>query len=137
MGDVRDRNDILHPQAIEAIKMNQDIIKRLAENAQKIKTYFLSMCALCTVLAKDIPAHAIVLFTAITLVFWYMDARYLRLERQFREHHKAIVNGSIPRLDYLSFNPGRYVVPSILSTMFSFSELIYPSILVLLFVFLA
>lgn len=62
-----------------------------------------------------------------------MDARYLQLERKFREHHKAIVSGAISSLEMWDFSPARYPVMDIFRTMFSFSAWIYPTIAIAFF----
>lgn len=38
MGQLRDRNAVLMPNEIEAIKVTQEVIKRMADNSAKTKT---------------------------------------------------------------------------------------------------
>ena len=40
MSQARDKNAQLSEQEIDAIKINQDIIKRMAESSQKTKNFF-------------------------------------------------------------------------------------------------
>lgn len=40
MNQLRDRNAVLLPNEIEAIKATQEIIKRMSDNSQKLKTFF-------------------------------------------------------------------------------------------------
>lgn len=138
MGQVRDRGAILENQEIEAIKVNQEIIKRMADNSQKIKNVFLATSALAATLAGSgsFPPTRVFLyvFVAIAVVFWIMDAKYLQLERGFRKHHAAIVNGSINYLDQWDFNPKRDGLDCLIKVMFSFSLLIYPAAIVVLWV---
>ncbi|WP_300709699.1 hypothetical protein [uncultured Desulfovibrio sp.] len=131
MCQIRDNTSQLSPQEIESIKATQDIIKRMAENSQKTKTCFLAMCAFfCAMLGKDIVEFSLRVYGAfflLTVAFWVMDAKYLQLERRFREHHKAIVYGTIPSLEMWNFAPARYATASLARIMFSFSTLIYPA----------
>ena len=45
MGQLRDRNAVLMPNEIEAIKVTQEVIKRMADNSAKTKTVFLALFA--------------------------------------------------------------------------------------------
>ena len=140
MNQIRDNNSQLSAQEIEAIKVTQDIIKRMAENSQKMKTCFLAMCALFyAILGKDIAEFNLKMYGAFlfpTVAFWVMDAKYLQIERQFREHHKAIVYGTIPTLATWDFSPARYRVKNLFFTMISFSAWIYPAMAAMALVFL-
>lgn len=131
MCQIRDNTSQLSPQEIEAIKATQDIIKRMAENSQKTKTCFLAMCAFfCAMLGKDIVEFSLRVYGAfllLTVAFWVIDAKYLQLEHRFREHHKAIVYGTIPSLEMWNFSPARYATLNLFWTMFSFSAGIYPA----------
>lgn len=136
MCQARDKNALLSVQEIDAIKLTQEIIKRMAENSQKIKNYFLATCAFfCAIIGHGVivlDRRTCVAFLAIAIAFWATDARYLRLERQFREHHKAIVAGAISSLEMWDFSPTRYNVVSTIRTMFSFSEWLYPTMVIAL-----
>ena len=105
----RNKDVQLSAQEIDAIKVTQEIIKRMAENSQKMKTSFLATCAFfCAILGRGIIAlnwRTYAAFLLITFIFWVMDARYLQLERKFREHHKAIVSGSISSLSGYGYFP--------------------------------
>ena len=127
----RDKNAILEQNEIDAIKINQEIIKRMAENSQRIKNFFLAMCAIVSALIGkqqiQINSYILLAFIVVTTVFWFMDAKYLQLERQFRKHHVSIVSGSIGFLEQWDFNPHRYSKDSTLKLMVSFSLIIYPT----------
>lgn len=134
--NTRDRDALLHSQEIEAIKINQDIIKRMANNSQHIKNSFLVLSgAILTFGTKVIAGHIpfILGFIIVALSFWYMDAKYLRLERLFRKHHNAIVDGSVNYLDQFSFNITKYKESNIFKLMFNnFTMLIYPIMIVVI-----
>lgn len=108
------------PNEIEAIKVNQEIIKRMAENSAKTKNVFLALFAAAVTLHKTINIDGFVLlgFFSVILSMWYTDAKYLQLERQFRKHHQAILNGTISYLDQWSFNPSKYEVEPVAKIMF-------------------
>ena len=139
MSQARDKNAQLSEQEIDAIKINQDIIKRKAESSQKTKNFFLGISAAFFVLlgrgAIAFDWQTWCAFSVIVLTFWIIDARYLRLERQFREHHKAILSGALPSLENWDFSPARYNVASTLRIMFSFSELPYPAMICVILLF--
>lgn len=120
MEQVRDRNATLTPTDIEAIKINQEIIKRMADNSAKTKTVFIALFAAIVTFHKSIHLDCFVLIGFISIVFatWYTDAKYLQLERQFRKHHQAIVNGAINQLDLWTFNPAKYKVEPVAKIMF-------------------
>nr|DAG78277.1 MAG TPA: hypothetical protein [Caudoviricetes sp.] len=132
MCQIRDKNTQLSAQEIDAIKATQEIIKRMAENSQKTKTCFLATCAVfCAILGRGIVTldwRICAAFLLLALAFWVMDARYLQLERQLREHHKAIVSGAIPSLETWDFSPARYRTTNLFFTMFSFSTWPYPAV---------
>lgn len=52
MGQLRDRNAVLMPNEIEAIKVTQEVIKRTADNSAKTKTVFLALFAAAVTLHK-------------------------------------------------------------------------------------
>lgn len=138
MSDVRSESSLLDEHEIEAIKINQAIIKRMADNSQRIKNYFLIFSGLIITIDKVGQSagntsfnniFVIAGYIVVGLAFWFMDANYLKLEKQFRMHHQAIVDGSIPYLEKYRFNPANYQY-SILKVMFnSFSIIIYPALL--------
>ncbi|WP_300288166.1 hypothetical protein [uncultured Desulfovibrio sp.] len=136
MVQARDNYAQLSVQEIEAIKVNQEIIKRMADNSQRTKNIFLSASAIFFALCGSktiwVGWNTCLAFAIIAIVFWYIDAQYLRLERQFREHHKSIVDGCIGYLDGWRLNPNSYTVPSVFRIMFTFSEIIYPLMIVVM-----
>lgn len=135
MGELRDPHSALLPDEIESLKMNQGIINRMAENSSRMKKFYLTGCAALIAFYKiDNDVHAwkiLCVFLTMSVVLWYLDARYLILERQFRKHHNAIVSGELNYLEQWYFNPRKYKVDGILKTMCSFSLLLYPTAIAL------
>jgi hypothetical protein len=134
MNQLRDPNAVLGQHEIEAIKVNQEIIKRMADNSQKIKNIFFILCAaIATLLKSDYimkEPKTLLLFTFIVLVFWIMDAKYLQLERQFRKHHILIVQGAIGSLGMWKFDANKQPKDCLPKVMISFSLFLYPATLV-------
>lgn len=89
----------LSEEEIEIVKVNQEIIKRMADNSKHIKILYITLItASMSILVKNISTYhnQILLFLlGITIVCFYLDARYLHLEMLFIEHHKAIIRGKI------------------------------------------
>lgn len=130
MNDERAPNTQLSTQETEAIKATQEIIKRMADNSAKTKTIFIAVtAAMGTFVKVEVSAQtliALVVYLALTLTLWHMDAKYLQLERKFRSHSNAIVNGCIPALEWWKFNISRYSEESVLNIMWrNFSTRIY------------
>ena len=136
----RDPSSQLSQQEIEAIKVTQDIIKRMSDNSQKMKNIFLGASAVFyALIGKGLAYSGCKVFLAyaiISIMFWFLDSRYLLLERKFRDHNIAIVLGSIPSLEVWGFNPHKYQRESIWKTMFSFSEIIYPIMIFVMCLFI-
>ncbi|MDY3115500.1 MAG: hypothetical protein SOR95_05965 [Sutterella sp.] len=118
----RDENYQLSQQEIEALKMTQDIIKRMAENSSKTKTAFVAITGMLSAFIKfDTSVQTIVtliIYLFITTVLWITDSIYLRLERQFREHHKKIVEGTISTQACWLMQVTSYPVESSWKTMY-------------------
>ena len=129
MCQARDRRAILDEHELKALLMVQGIIARMADNSQKCKTFFLTLCAAVTTLAgacgMNFSGKIAWLFLVLTMAFWYLDARYLQLERKFRQHHKAIIGGTVPYLDQWDIDLNRYNA-GFGSCLISFSEWLYP-----------
>lgn len=88
------KND-LTTNDIEAIKINQDIIKRIAENSAKTKNIFLAIFTAIITFHKSFTFDGFVFLGLLSVIFafWYSDAKYLQLERAFRKHHQNILHG--------------------------------------------
>ncbi len=128
--DLRDPSTQLSQQEIEAIEITQGIIKRMAENSSKTKTVFIAITAAMGAFLKLEPARetlfTLIVYTAIVIVLWRADSTYLQLERKFRCHHKAIVDGAIPSLECWRLDISKYQSESVGRIMFcNFTTRIY------------
>jgi hypothetical protein len=74
--------DELKEFMIEELKLTQDIIKRMALNSFLIKGWTITL-VIATLLLKGDKFQALIAFIPI-LVFWYLDAYFLWLERLYR-----------------------------------------------------
>lgn len=110
MPDVRDPNAMLTPYEIEAVKATQEIIKRMADDSAKAKTTFMAVTAALLAFVKPevswMAVGTVLSYLCITVALWYTDAKYLQLERAFRLHHNAIINGSLGSLNLWAWKVG-------------------------------
>ena len=74
------------------IDITQDVINRLAQNSFVIKGWSVTVVTAIVALVAIQDANRFVLLIAIipAIMFWGLDAYYLRQERLFRELYKAI-----------------------------------------------
>lgn len=126
---------------LEAIKINQDIIKRMHDSSQRIKNYFLTLSGAIIIFmgSKSIDnPYFLIGFIFIISAFWYMDSRYLQLERSFIKHHNAILDGNIDCLEQFRFNAKAYKKDNLIKLMFlNFTMIIYPIMIIIsLFMFI-
>lgn len=66
----------------------QNVIDRQADNSFKIKGWTITLVVV-TLLFRQNDIQVIVAFIPL-FVFWYLDAYYLRLERQYRELYNRV-----------------------------------------------
>ena len=115
-------NNILYNIDIEALKVNQGIINRMADNSAKCKTIFLAITTAMVTFAKQddlcFNVFAIAIYLVLTIALWYSDAKYLQLEKMFRAHHQRIVDGTYDKRQAWEFNLKQIEPPTIKSIMF-------------------
>jgi hypothetical protein len=77
----------MEPKAskLEHLKMLQAVITRMASNSFQVKTWCITLVsALLALSAKDAKLMVFVAFLPV-LMFWWLDAFFLRQERLFRK----------------------------------------------------
>jgi hypothetical protein len=84
---------------IEELKIVQDIIKRMALNSFLIKGWTITL-VIATLLLKGDKYHALLAFLPI-LVFWYLDAYFLWIERLYRRLYDWIRSNRLNTDEYL------------------------------------
>ena len=78
------------------LEMVQGVISRMARNSAQMKTWTVSLVTAVFVFSglSDDPHWLIAVGGCIPIIaFWFMDAKYLQLERCYVKLHDAIVNG--------------------------------------------
>jgi len=118
---------------IEELKIVQDIIKRLALNSFLIKGLTITL-VVATLLLKGNKFQSLLAFIPI-IVFWYLDAYFLWLERLYRRLYDWIRTNRLTSEEYLfDMNYRRFIKDeqSRLRVMFSLTlGCFYGSIFVL------
>jgi hypothetical protein len=128
---------------VEELKIVQDIIKRMALNSVLIKGWTITL-VVATLLLKGEKFQAFIAFIPI-LVFWYLDAYFLWLERLYRRLYDWIRTNRLNTDEYLfDMNYRRFIKDeqSRLRIMFSltlgwFYGSIFVLTLIYVFLFLA
>lgn len=113
---------------LKHLEFIHNTINRMAQNSFLAKGWLISLIIACiTFLEKDKSSSLLVLFTLITLsciVFWVLDAFYLRQERLFRQLYNEVISekSTVP---VLSMNTSGFSnkVDCLFHTMFSISVL--------------
>jgi predicted alpha-1,6-mannanase (GH76 family) len=84
---------------IEELKIVQDIIKRMALNSFLIKGWTITL-VVATLLLKGEKFQSFIAFIPI-LVFWYLDAYFLWLERLYRKLYDWIAKNRLNTDEFL------------------------------------
>ena len=115
---------------IKELEIIQAIINRMANNSFLIKGWTITLVVV-TLLLKENKYHTFIAFIPI-LVFWFLDAYFLRLERLYRRLYNWVKDNRLKTKDFLfDLNYKRFEKEeqSILRIMFSITlGLFYGSI---------
>lgn len=118
---------------IKEIEIIQGIINRMAHNSFLIKGWTLTL-VIGALLLKGDKSHSFIAFIPI-LVFWYLDAYFIWLERLYRRLHNWVKDNRLKTEDFLfdlDYRRFKKEEQSILRIMFSKTlGLFYGSILIL------
>lgn len=127
------------------LMMQQDIINRMANNSSNCKAWLITIVAALTALQitqETIHSYGW-LMIIICLMFWYLDAFYLAIERLHRDNERNFVselkkeNFSIEELIYCFSTKGNNKLMLTLKAMWSTSCFPFYIILIGLIVFLS
>jgi len=105
---------------LKEVDIIQDIINRMAFNSFMIKGWAITLVVV-TLLLKGSNHQVWIAFIPL-LVFWFLDAYFLRQERMYRKLYKWVINNRLKTEEYLfDMNARRCEneVQSIPRTMFS------------------
>ena len=125
---------------IEHLKLIQNIISRMAGNSSLIKRWAMVLVPVVVAFGKfgDAPIVAAIAGCIPLIFMWWQDAKYLRLEREYRRLYEAIVAGKDVKM--FDLNPKPYLdrVSSDCKTACSWSvALFYFPLIITLIVVLA
>ncbi|MBA7494314.1 hypothetical protein ES702_04889 [subsurface metagenome] len=85
---------------LKEIDIIQDIIKRMAFNSFIIKGWAITLVVM-TLLLKGTEKYQVWLAFIPLLVFWFLDAYFLRQERMYRKLYKWVINNRLETDEYL------------------------------------
>lgn len=111
---------------LKEVEVVQDIIKRMSSNSFLIKGWTITL-VVGALLLNGNQFHVIVAYIPL-LVFWSLDAYFLRQERMYRKLHEWVIKNRLKTEDHLfDLNATRFrdEVPSSIETMFSTTLLVF------------
>ena len=125
---------------IKEVEITQSIIKRMSSNSFLIKGWTITL-VVGVLLLNGNRAHIIIAFIPL-LMFWSLDAYFLRQERMYRKLYEWIIKNRLKTDEHL-FDLNAYhfrdEVPSRLKVMFSSTLLLFygsVAVLIIAYVFL-
>lgn len=113
-------------EKIKHLEIIQGVINRLANNSFLIKGWMITVSLAGFSLfmnQKETPLLVIILF--IVILFWLLDAYYLRQERLFRKLYSKCVEGNTIKSFDMDVSKYNKKIPSLLWTMFSYPTLLF------------
>jgi hypothetical protein len=123
---------------IDHLHMIQGVITRMAANSFALKTLAVALSAAVLAYTGAVadPSPIIVLAALLPLVmFWGLDAQYLRLERLFRRHYDAVRRDEVQEPFTMDIGPYQQAEQHLFRIAFSWSVVIfYAPIAIVLFV---
>ncbi|MBT9130681.1 MAG: hypothetical protein DDT42_00539 [candidate division WS2 bacterium] len=84
---------------LKEIDIVQDIIKRMAFNSFMIKGWAITLVVV-TLLLKGTKLQVLIAFIPL-LVFWFLDAYFLQLERKYRKLYEWVIEHRLATDKYL------------------------------------
>ena len=124
-GVTRMTNDEKREYMVRELEMIQDIINRMGLNSFAVKGWAITLVV--GILLFRGPAYQVLIALVPVLVFWYLDAYFLRQERMYRQVYEWVSKNRIKTEEHLfDMNANRFEksVPSKIHTLFS-STLVY------------
>lgn len=78
-------------QKVTHLKLIQDVIKRMADNSFKLKAWTTALVSAILAIAEKADQFYLLPMAGFILVlFWYLDAYFLRLENLFRDLYNHV-----------------------------------------------
>ena len=94
-----ENKDTLKEYMLKEIEIIQDIIKRMALNSFMIKGWAITLVVV-TLLLKGTEYQVWIAFIPL-LVFWFLDAYFLRQERMYRKLYDWVINSRLNTDEFL------------------------------------
>jgi len=95
-----ENNESLKEYMLKEIEIIQDIIKRMAFNSFTIKGWALTLVVV-SLLLKGTDKYQIWIAFIPLLVFWFLDAFFLRQERMYRKLYDWVINNRLKTEEHL------------------------------------
>ena len=87
-------------EKLKHLEFIQGVITRMNSNSFTIKTWMVTILAAFIALFANNPNEWYLLSAIIpTIIFWFLDAKYLKMERQYRKLYDAALVGHINLFD--------------------------------------
>ena len=92
---------------IKHLQMIQDVVKRMADTSAAMKRYALVAFAATAAMARALDKPSVLLVAGVlVLVFWILDAQYLRQEKWFRAMYDDVRGKDEENIDFDLTPPG-------------------------------
>ena len=124
-------------EKIKHLEIIQGVINRLANNSFLIKSWMITVSLAGFSLfinQKETPLLGIISF--IVILFWVLDAYYLRQERLFRKLYSNCAEGDTIKSFDMDVSKYNKEVDSLVHTMFSYPTLLFYISMFLVSIFL-
>lgn len=93
-------------EKLKHLEFIQGVITRMNSNSFAIKTWMMTiLSAFLAMYASHQNAWYLSVAIVPTLVFWFLDAKYLKMERQYRKLYEAALKNQIAVFD---MDAGKY-----------------------------
>lgn len=121
----QDENKVKMEELHKEIDLIQACITRMAQNSFMIKGWFVTLYAaiFAFTLTKVDTCLMCVALMLVNIAFWYLDAYFLRMERQYRKIYEEVLekrkNGDIDLMYELNPRKFKVKVESTVAVMFS------------------
>lgn len=120
------------------LELIQGVVSRMARNSVLVKIWTVSIVTVYVFSGFSDNPHWLTAVGGCFSIFgfWYVDARYLQLERCYVRLHNAVVNGKQVLAGDLNYRPYIQEVDTVFAVSMSWSVFIFYGILLILMVFL-
>lgn len=106
-------------EKLKHLEFIQGVITRMNSNSFSIKTWMMTILgALLALYASNHEPLYLLVAAAQTLIFWCLDAKYLKMERQYRMLYAEALEGKVAVFD---MNASKYSV-NFIKVLFSKTE---------------